>query len=283
MLTFGRDKHRVIHKNAQCYGKKSYKWFFDLEENVLTTEVTNDYTAQVRTLMSKDIPMLAAEIVKERTEYRENTVVNIANLLFQKIREEVAGGNIVVTPAAIFQPSILGTFVGKGGAFDATKHKCTVNITPSDAMRKELEEVVPEFSGNVRDMGGARIALVTDSVTSRTDGFMTPGNTIDITGRKIRCINADGSGMGKVCFVDADTDSEAASITSLSINTPSHLMLVVPASLPEGTYRLEITTYYSNSSTCLKTPRTLVYEPLYVGEVPESGGDDEDDERPGGL
>ena len=263
--------------------KKSYKWFFDLEENVLTKDVTNDYTAQVRTLLSKDIAALAAEIVKERTEYREDTVVNIANLLFQKIREEVAACNIVVTPAAIFQPVIQGAFIGKDGVFNTAKNKCTVSITPSDAMRTELEAVVPEFSGNVRDMGGARIGLVTDSATKRTDGFMTPGNTIDITGKKIRCVNADGSGLGVVRFVNAETDAEAAVITSLSINDPKRLMLVVPTSLAEGTYRLEVETYYSSASTLLKSPRTLVYEPLYIGEVPASGGGDDDEERPGGL
>ena len=123
---------------------------------------------------------------------------------------------------------------------------------------------------------------MTDSATGRTDGFMTPGNTIDITGTKIRSLNADGSGIGSIKFVNAETEAVAATITSTSINEPKRIILVVPANLAEGTYRLEVETYYSNTSTLLKSPRTLIYTPLYIGEVPNSGGVGEE-ERPGEL
>lgn len=263
--------------------EKTSKWFFDLEENLLTKEVTNDYTAKVKTLMSKDIPALAREIVAERTEFRYDTVVNIANLLDEKIRAAVATGNTVVTGSALYAPMIQGAFIGTDGVFDPTKNKCTVNITPSEAMRAELAKVIPEFSGNVKDAGGARIGLVTDSATKRTDGFMTPGKNITITGKKIRCLNADGSDIGIVRFVNTETDAEAAVIDDLTVNDPSKIILTVPGTLAEGTYRLEIETYYSTTSTLLKNARTLSYAPLYVGEVPTSGGDDDDEERPGGL
>ncbi|WP_293731135.1 DUF4469 domain-containing protein, partial [uncultured Parabacteroides sp.] len=107
------------------------------------------------------------------------------------------------------------------------------------------------------------------------------GNTIDITGKKIRSLNADGSGIGSIKFINAETDAVAATIASTSINEPKRIILVVPASLPEGTYRLEMETYYSNTSTLLKSPRTLIYTPLYIGEVPTGGGGEE--ERPGEL
>lgn len=165
---------------------------------------------------------------------------------------------------------------------DRTKHKPYVNINPSTGFRKELETVLPVFSGNVLDSGGAHIGLVTDSATGRTDGFMTPGNTIDITGKKIRSLNADGSGIGSIKFVNVETDAVAATIASLTINDPGRVILVVPASLTDGTYRLEIETYYSNNNTFLKSPRTLIYTPLYIGKVPSSGGSGED-ERPGEL
>ena len=91
--------------------EKTSKWFFDLEENLLTKEVTNDYTAKVKTLMSKDIPALAREIVAERTEFRYDTVVNIANLLDEKIRAVVKGA---------MEES--GAVLIKRYGFDADKH-----------------------------------------------------------------------------------------------------------------------------------------------------------------
>ena len=259
---------------------KSYKWFFDLAENLLTKDVTNDYTATVKTLLPKTVDNLADDIVKE-TAYNRETVIGVITLYDKKIIESVCQGSTVNTGSTLYAPALPGSFVGTDGVVDPAKHKPYVNINPSVAFRKELETVLPVFSGNVLDSGGARIGLVTDSATGRTDGFMTPGNTIDITGKKIRSLNADGSGIGSIKFVNAETDAVAATVASTSINEPKRIILVVPASLPEGTYRLEIETYYSNTSTLLKSPRTLIYTPLYIGEVPTGGGGEE--ERPGEL
>ncbi len=260
---------------------KSYKWFFDLAENLLTKDVTNDYTATVKTLLPKTIDNLADDIVKE-TAYNRETVIGVITLYDKKIIESVCLGNTVNTGSTLYAPALPGSFIGTEGVVDPAKQKPYVNINPSAAFRKELESVVPVFSGNVLDSGGARIGLVTDSATGRTDGFMTPGNTIDITGKKIRSLNADGSGIGSIKFVNAETEAVAATVTSLTINDPGRIILVVPTSLTDGTYRLEIETYFSNNSTLLKSPRTLMYAPLYIGKVPSSGGDGED-ERPGEL
>lgn len=259
---------------------KSYKWFFDLAENLLTKDVTNDYTATVKTLLPKTIDNLADDIVKE-TAYNRETVIGIITLYDKKIIESVCLGNTVNTGSTLYAPALPGSFIGTEGVMDPAKQKPYVSINPSTAFRKELELVRPVFSGNVLDSGGARIGLVTDSATGRTDGFMTPGNTINITGKKIRSLNADGSDIGNIKFVNAETDEVAATVTSLTINEPKRIILIVPASLTDGTYRLEIETYYSNTSTLLKNPRTLIYTPLYIGQVPTGGGGE--DERPGEL
>jgi len=260
---------------------KNYKWFFDLAENLLTKDVTNDYTATVKTLLPKTIENLADDIVKE-TAYNRETVIGVITLYDKKIIQSVCQGNTVNTGSTLYAPALPGSFVGTDGVIDPEKQKAYVSINPSSAFRKELELVQPVFSGNVLDAGGARIGLVTDSTTGRTDGFMTPGNTIDITGKKIRSLNADGSGIGSIRFVNTETEEIAATVTSVTINNPARIILVVPANLPNGTYRLELETYFSNNSTLLKSPRTLMYAPLYVGEVPSSGGSG-DDERPGEL
>lgn len=51
---------------------KSYKWFFDLTENLLTKDVTNDYIATVKTLLPKTVDNLADDIVKETAYNRES-------------------------------------------------------------------------------------------------------------------------------------------------------------------------------------------------------------------
>ena len=252
-----------------------YVWKFDLEEYAMTKDVAEDYTAKVSTIQSKDIEAIAKAIAAERTEYRESTIVNIAQLIDEKIRQFVCQGNTVVTGTALYAPAIEGVFIGKTGEVDPKRNRCVVNISPAQAMREELEKVKPVFSGFVKDLGGARIALVTDTSTGLTDGSITPGEILIVTGKKIKCVNADGSGIGKVSFVNTETQAETT-VTSLAQNDPSKLMFNAPASLTEGTYTLRIETYFSTATMLLKSVRVLEYStPLVVGgseEDPDDGG-----------
>ena len=112
--------------------------------------------------------------------------------------------------------------------------------------------------------------------TGKTDGTITPGGMLDVTGSKIRCINADNTGVGKLPLVNLAAQTVAATITVLGINDPSRLMFTLPANLAAGEYRLTIETWFSTNSTLLKQSRTLTYGiPLVVG-----GGNDDDDDRP---
>lgn len=260
----------------------TYTWLYDLKDNAMTKDVKEDYVATVRTLHSMTVEDIARAIVAERTEFRLDTIVNIANLIDEKIRHFVCQGNTVVTGSAQYAPSITGVFIGKGGTFDPAIHSLGVNITPAKALRDEVAKVTPEFSGYVKDLGGARIGLVKDTQTGKTDGSLTPGGIVEVTGSKIKSVNADGTAIGKVVLVNTETQAETE-ITSLAINDPSRLMFAIPASLPQGTYRLRVETYFSNASTRLKSSRVIDYEQdLYVGQAPttpsgeQTGGDDDD-------
>lgn len=254
---------------------KKYVWKFDLEEYLMTKDVLEDYKAILKPIQSLDITDVARAIVEERTEYRVDTLVNTANLIDEKIRQLVCQNNIVKTGTAMFTPAIEGLFLGKTGTVDPAKNKCTVNIIPTAAMRSELDKVTMEFSGTVKESGGARIGLVKDVTTGKTDGTITPGGMIDVTGSKIRCINADGTGIGSLTLLKSTDRSVVTSITLFGINDPSRLMFTLPANLEAGTYELTLETYFSTNSTQLKQPRTLVYSiPLVVGGGSSGGGDD---------
>lgn len=255
--------------------KKNYTWLFDLEEFTMTKDVLNDYTGTVRTTRSYTMTDIAKEIAAERTEYREKTLVNIGDLIDEKIRQLVCSGNTVITGSAIFSPSLLGVFLGNKGIVDPEVNKCVVNVSPSTEMRAEVAKVKPTFSGTVKSLGGARISLVLDTTTGKTDGTITPGGTLDVTGSKIRCLNADGTGIGNLTLVNIADESVAATITVLAMNDPSRLMFNVPATLAPGSYRLMLETWFSNNSTRLKQSRTLTYPITLVVK-----DDAEDDDRP---
>lgn len=254
---------------------KKYLWKFDLEEYLMTRDVKEDFAAKVKPIQTFYMPDVARFISEERTEYRVDTIVNIVKLVEEKIRQLACGNNIVITDNVQYMPAITGLFLGKTGLVDPAKHKPVINMIATGALRAEVDRVALEFSGVVRDMGGANISLVKDVTTGKTDGSVTPGGILDVSGSKIRSVNADGTGLGTLTLVNLADQTVAATITLLAINDPKRLMFNIPADLADGSYQLTLETWFSTNSTQLKQSRTLVYAiPLVVGNTGGGGGGD---------
>lgn len=254
--------------------KKVYEWEFDLEEYLMTQDVLEDYVARMKTRRSLTEDDLIVEITAERTDIRPETFRMCNQLMSEKIIEKVCDGHIVSTATATYTPTIPGVFQGTSGVVNTSKNIPTVNVSPSTAMREALKSVKLKFSQLVRSMGGARIGLVRDVTTDKTDGTITPGGIVDVTGNKIRCINAEGTGMGVVRFFNAETREEVETVSLLAINDPKRIMFTAPA-LADGAYILQVETYFSTSVTRLKQARLIDYPvTLYVGARPDNGESD---------
>lgn len=234
----------------------NYKWYFDLRENAMTKDVIDDYTAIPRKMLTLTPKDMAIRIAEARTEYRVDTIENIINIYEDMLMESLCQGNTFVSRSAQYQPSITGIFPGTG-EIDPSKNKCQINITPTQTLKEKLEkEVTLEYTKHTLDLGGAKIAEIKDLTTGKTDGTVTPGGMIQLKGEKIKCINADGSGIGRLTLYNEAESGE--DIQVLGVNEPSKIIFVFPTGLLAGNYRLEIETYYTTGKTLLKEARTLV-------------------------
>ena len=234
----------------------AFKWYYDLRENTITKDVQEDYVTIPRKLLSLTPKDLALRIAEERTEYRADTIENIINIYEDMLMKALCEGNTYVSRVAQYQPSITGIFSGTGLA-DPVKNKCQINITASSDLKKKLQdEVILEFSGRKLDLEGANIAEVLDMTTGKTDGTVTPGGMVQLKGNKIKCVNADGSGIGKLTLYNESESGE--DVTVIGVNDPSKIIFIFPTGLLAGEYRLEIETYFTTGTTLLKEPRTLV-------------------------
>ena len=222
---------------------QTYVWPVELRENKIT-ERTDDYTASVKTFSdTKSLEYIAKEIVRERTEYREDTILSIMKLVEEKIRHVLYSGYPVMTENVRFAPTITGSFDSHGELLDDKSMKCGVNVTVNQIVKDGLAGV-KLYIDSVQELGGAKIDRVKDLTTGKTDGTVTPGGMVEVTGSKIKCLNADGSGIGHV--------------TVLGVNDPSKIIFIFPTGLLAGNYRLEIETYFASGNSLLKNPRTLV-------------------------
>ena len=235
--------------------KQAYVWPVELRENKIT-ERTDDYTASVKTFSdTKSLEYIAKEIVRERTEYRLDTILSILRLVEEKIRHILYSGYPVMTENVRFSPTITGSFDSHGELLDDKGMKCGVNVTVNQIVKDGLAGV-KLYIDSVQELGGAKIDRVKDLTTGKTDGTVTPGGMVEVTGSKIKCLNEDGSGIGHFRLYNESESAEEVKV--LGVNDPSKIIFIFPTGLLAGNYRLEIETYFSNTSTMLKNPRTLV-------------------------
>ena len=95
---------------------------------------------------------------------------------------------------------------------------------------------------------------VTDFSTGKTDGTLTRGFNAELRGTYIKIVG-DAAACG-LYFVNVET-SEAIKLDNryISVNEPSRLMIIVPATMSAGTYELRVTTQFSKGAT-IKKPRS---------------------------
>jgi hypothetical protein len=139
-------------------------------------------------------------------------------------------------------PSITGKFNDVTDSFDHTRHSLRYSVNFSKEIRDKIGAV--KMVKVQTPVTGPIIIAVKDSLSGQTDGTLTAGGVLDISGSRLKVypdIPEDG-----VYFIASDgTDYKASTLVE---NKPSRLIAMIP-SLPAGAYILEVRTHYIGSST----------------------------------
>ena len=242
-------------------------WKIWLQRNLMNNSDSDDHIAVVsvagKARYNKDI---AQAIKDEGSELHYDTLLDILNRSDRFRCNFLQKGYSVHTNIVHIAHRVTGNWNRDHRRFDPEWHAVTVDATPTAELREALLDVGVEVLGDQAN-GGAVIWLVTDHITDKIDGTITPGGNLIIKGHKIKIEPAGEPGLG-VFFTAADgtvwTDSQP-----LAVNTPKQLVCRVP-DLPEGSYTLRFVTRFSKSGQLLKMPRTIVYNLLLTAR-PDDG------------
>lgn len=232
------------------------------------TERKDDYSARIVTRESRSVEDLARIVVARRTDLNFNTLVNAYNLLKDAAIEELVNGSNVGFGLGIGGLAISGTFIGSGAQFDPAVHKLSVTHTLSAEVREALKRVQITILGTAQN--DPLISKVINVATGETNQTILPGGGLNLEGVRIR-VEGDAEGVGIRFRPFGGGEPVEVPLTSLLINNPSAISLIVPASLTPGDYNLELTTQYSPGSALLKQPRTTVFQ--QVLNVPAQAAD----------
>jgi hypothetical protein len=121
---------------------------------------------------------------------------------------------------------------------------------------KRLRDIVPHIEVLIEGVhdGSGFIADITDVSTESVNETLTPGGMFAVTGHKIKVAGSDLA-CG-VFFVDG-AGQRVPVAGHLADNQSNRLVGIIPA-LSAGTWKLEVVSQFSGSSTPLKAPRTVL-------------------------
>ena len=237
----------------------------DLYDNLLT-EKQGDYSGKVRITGTLHNAEVAQRIVKERTEYRLETIVNILNIADQKKVEIISEGKSLVDGVGQYMLNISGVFEGEDPKFDAEKHKIGVTYTPGKLLQKALKQISvdPRMAKT-----GPVINNITDSTTGSISEKITSGGPAVIEGSTLLLKGNDAS-IG--VYFTPDGGGEAKKVQTIVMNTKSQIIISIPQ-LSDGQYSLSVTTQAGSNYQLVKEPRTYKFPILLT--VGNGGGDDD--------
>ena len=235
--------------------KKKSVWEVHLRPNTLTKDNDRDCIADVyqhaETQRNADI---ADIIVKERTEFRPETIMNILAMRDKVVIQLIEEGLSVMDGVVQITPRVSGVWETEGAEYDEKIHKRTVDIVPTADLRDVLDAISVKVLGTKE--ATARITSITDTATGLKDGTITIGDDIIIEGDKLKIDEKDAA---QGVFFKAANGTEYKTTRRLSVNKPSQIIARVPKEVPAGAVTVIVRTKYSSTAKPLKEIKEIIF------------------------
>ena len=235
--------------------KKKSVWEVHLRPNTLTKDNDRDCIADVyqhaETQRNADI---ADIIVKERTEFRPETIMNILTMRDKVVTQLLEEGLSVMDGVVQITPRVSGVWETEGAEYDEKIHKRTVDIVPTADLRDALDAISVKVLGAKE--ATARITSITDTATGLKDGTITIGDDIIIEGDKLKIDEKDAA---QGVFFKAANGTEYKTTRRLSVNKPSQIIARVPKEVPAGAVTVIVRTKYSSTAKPLKEIKEIIF------------------------
>ena len=239
----------------------------------MLTEREDDFTANVTYVASRSIEDLCNIAASGKSKFSASELLAAHNDLKATAKEELYSGSTVEFGLTNNSLGIDGSFIGPKAKFDPAKNNVTLRSTPIKEVKEDMKGI-SVIVGEVVE-GLPTITKVTDVFTGEVNGKITPGNTLNGEGKRVKIAGTEGSTVGFFFVKEGEDTETAVPMTAVSRNDPSYFSFIIPA-LADGKYYLEIASQYRNNrQTLLKEVRRNRFP--YLLTVGDGGGSGEDD------
>jgi len=221
------------------------------------TERKDDRFGRVVTTKSLNEDDLISIAVSRRTDLNPTTMKSALSIMKDIAIEQIANGASVKFGLGYFNLGVSGVFIGDNARWDSSQQSLWVKASPCS----ELRQAVAACAIDVRGMAAVGVAINTlvDVASGEESSRLTPGGGVNITGSKIK-IDGEDPSVGLKLINESTKAEVPIPKTSILVNTPSKITFIVPVDLPNGDYKLSLTTQHMQGTKFLKDPRTCIFD-----------------------
>jgi hypothetical protein len=213
---------------------------YGLSENNLTP-AANDYIAQVVDVHSYSIEEIAERMLDRGTMLTKADILAVIEVFFSEIVKIVENGGAVHTPIFNLMPGISGVFQGMLDSFDPARHKIKAHITAGVLILQVIEKI--KVTKVALEENVPHIHDVKDFDSGTENEQLSPGGPVQIYGNRLRfCTDEPTNGV----FVIDEHNVETQCGTVME-NKPSQIIIMLPQTLAQGNYVIEVRTNYSTN------------------------------------
>jgi hypothetical protein len=235
-------------------------------------DVDGTYVARTEHETVLTIHDLAASL-KNRAGFTGNVqdLIDYHEQLMAEMKYQLCDGFAVNLGPVSVHPRVGGTWEHASEAGDREKHP----ITFRTRIRAELSRMAAAITlvcyGQAED--AAYIDEVQDIQTGTVNESLTPGGVIVITGNKIKVAGTKPGVALRITGASQPGNMPYSAVIPAPYveNTASKIIAVLPASVPNGTFKIQINTQYSGGKSELKDIRVIWSRDLTVGTFTQSG------------
>ena len=237
----------------------------------MLTEREDDFTANVTYVASRSIEDLCNIAANGKSKFTASELLAAHNDLKATAKEELYSGSTVEFGLTNNSLGIDGSFIGPKAKFNPSKNNVTLRSTPIKEVKTDLKGI-SVIIGEVVE-GLPTVTKLTDVFTGEVNGKITPGNTLNGEGKRVKIVGTEGNTVGFFFIKESDDTETAVPMKTISRNDPSYFSFIIPA-LGDGKYYLEVATQYGGSNQqTVKTVRRNRFP--YLLTVGDGGGDDD--------
>ena len=213
-----------------------------LVDNKLTKDDLDDRMAVVQNRKHKNVNDLVGQLTVEGSILKptecEAVITGVLRTIVKNLREGYGFQSDYFT----LTPSVSGVFINEKDRFDANRHQVELNLRLGAPMKEALSQVKVEVIPHTSPV--PVIEQVFDRKSKTTNDRLTPGHSLEISGRLLKIEELEAAEQG-VFLVNTARDEEVK-LPYLYQNTPKMLQAELPDTLKRGTYRLEVRTAVYN-------------------------------------